>query len=400
MILLTGCSTAARDAAPFQGTWESEGLGLYLDVHGGDADVYEHTAVHCALVYGGPARGISDVLAFEGDRLVLTDSGRVIHFDAIPVLPAVCAGPFASTDSAGVVEVAAASVEELYVPGVDPEWAARLSGSIAGLEGVTDPGATFDALTNLLTPLGNPGVRLAVDDPTVWDGIWSAGGGPFVGLEPYTPAYLEDPAISGDGGIVTGRFGTVGYVGLARLGGFAEDDAGSQRVLAAEVDGVLAGSTALVLDLRGASSGRSVEAMLVASRFVDTQRLVVTQMVGDVPAGEVSVTPTAQGPYSGDVVVLVGPGTAGAAELLVLALRDLPAVTVMGEPTAGSPSPPLARSLPNGWSLGVPALDVVSPDGARWAGVPLVPSVSAPITGAELNDGSDPGIVVALRLLG
>jgi C-terminal processing protease CtpA/Prc len=85
--------------------------------------------------------------------------------------------------------------------------------------------------------------------------------------------------------------------------------------------------------------------------------------------------------------------------MLVLALRDLPDVTVVGEDTAGSPTPPLARTLPNGWVLGVPMLDLVTPDGVSWSGVPIAPGVMAPVTGSDLDSGTDPGVAAALALL-
>jgi len=398
-VLLTGCAPGVREAQPFDGIWASDGFAVYLDVHGGNADIYEHSPAHCALVYGGSARGISDVLSLDQGRLVLDDSGRVIHFDPIAALPGGCADDFASDDAARITAVASATMEELYRPALDPAWTGRLEGVMPGLAGIIDPAATFAALVSLLAPLDDPGVRLAVDDSSIWDGVWSAGGGPFAGREPYFPPGLETSAVTGDDGIVTGSFGAAGYFGLARLGAFAGDDEGSQRVLAAELDAVLAESASVIVDLRASSSGRAVEGMLVASRFVPDERLVATQMSGATAAGDVTVSPMVGGPFAGRVVVLVGPGTAGAAEMLVLALRDLPGVTVVGEATAGSPTPPLARTLPNGWLLGVPTLDLVTPDGASWSGVPIAPGVMAPVTESDLDSGIDPGVAAALALL-
>jgi len=400
VLMLTACSSSAREAQPYEGTWVSDGFGIYLAVRGGNADIYEHSSTHCAHVYGGTARGISDVLAVEGNRLILTDSGRVIHLDPIDALPPACAQDYRTDDAARVVAVAAATMEELYRPALDDEWAARRTMVEEGLSDTSDRMATFRALTILLGPLGDPGVRLAPDDPAVWDGVWSSASGPFSGGEPYVPSGLDGVVVSGDDGIVTGAFGGTGYIGLGRLGGFAGDDEGSQRVLAAELDGVLGTSESVILDLRAASSGRAVEAMLVASRFVPDERLVATQMTGATAAGEVTVTPTVTGPYPGKVVVLIGPGTAGSAEMLVLAIRDLRGVSLLGEATAGSPNPPLARTLPNGWMLGVPSLDLVTPDGRSWTGVPIDPVTVVPTTSADLDAHTDPGVAAALALLG
>lgn len=392
VMVAAGCTPQA-EGKPFEGTWVSEGFGMYLDVHAGNADVYEHTSIHCALAYGGTTRGISAVLSRDGEQLVLTDAGRVVRFDPFPGLPTDCTEDYHREDAARVLEVAAATVAELYSPGVDPGWAEGIA--FADLRGVSDQAVTFAALTALLAPLGDPGIRLVVDDPLLWAGVWSVGRGPFADAEPYLPEGLQAASVAGEGGMVTGTFGSVGYLGFSRLGAFAPDEEDSQRVLAAQLDSLLAEASAVILDLRGSSTGSTVEAMLVGSRFVPDERLVATQMSRSTPAGTITVRPTSAGPFAGRVVVLVGPGTAGAGEMLTLALRDLPDVLIIGEPTAGSPTAPLARLLPNGWSLGVPALDLVTPDGTSWSGRPIIPDVDATTTATDLASGEDPGLDAA-----
>jgi hypothetical protein len=398
--LLAACSPGAREAQPFAGVWESREFGVYLDVHGGSADIYEFSPVHCARVYGGVVRGIADVLSFDGATLLFSDSGRVIRLTDVGVLPADCAEDYWTDDGGRVLDVVAATMATLYGRTLDASWQERVDAAGAAVAGRVDDASVFAALTGLLDPLDDPGVRLAVDDPAIWDGVWASGSGPFAGRTPYEPPGLTDAALVGDGGIVTGSIGDVGYVGVSRLGAFGADDAGSQIALADALDGVLADSAAVILDLRAASSGRTVEAMEIASRFVPEARVVATQTMGGVPAGDVTVEPVVGGPFPGGVVVLIGPGTAGAAEMLVLALRGLPGVTIVGEPTAGSPTPPLARTLPNGWSLGVPALDLVGSDGTSWMGNPIRPDVTVVTSGEDLAAGGDPGIIAALAVVG
>jgi len=400
VFLLAACTPGAREAQPFAGVWESPEFRVYLDVHGGSADIYEFSPVHCARVYGGAARGIADVLSFDGDTLLFADSGRVIRLTAVDALPVECAADYWTDDGGKVVAVTAATIESLYGRPLDDGWQARVDQAGAAALGRVDDASVFAAITGLLDPLDDPGVRLVVDDPSIWNGVWASGSGPFAGRTPYRPPGLGDAALVGDGGIVTGSFGTVGYLGVSRLGAFGADDAGSQIALADALDGVLAGSAVVILDLRAASSGRAVEAMEIATRFVSESRVVASQTMGGVPAGDVTVEPVVGGPYGGTVIVLIGPGTAGAAEMLVLALRGLPGVTLVGEPTAGSPTPPLARTLPNGWSLGVPALDLVTPDGASWMGIPIQPDVTAVTSGTDLAAGADPGVAAALAVTG
>ena len=217
---------------------------------------------------------------------------------------------------------------------------------------------------------------------------------------------LPGATIAGAGALVVADLGGgVRYLGFLRLGGFADSTDGSQRVVAAALDSSLDGALGLVLDLRAATTGAETEALLVATRFVATATVVATRHVrledGSLEAaGDATVNPMPTGPFSGRVVVLVGPGTSGPAELLALALAPLPTVTIVGEPTAGSPRAPLVRGLPNGWLLGIPNVEVITADGMARVGAPLVPDVSAPVTPDDLAAGRDPGLDAARAVLG
>ena len=70
------CSTAVSEAEPFLGVWLSEGWGIVLDIHGGDADIYEMSSVHCMLASAGSARNIDDVVTSKtGDSCSVTVDG-------------------------------------------------------------------------------------------------------------------------------------------------------------------------------------------------------------------------------------------------------------------------------------------------------------------------------------
>ena len=389
------CDPGEREAQPFAGVWQSVGYGLFLDVHAGTVDIYEHTAIHCQEVASGTARGISDVISVEDGALVLRDAGRVVRFLPLEALPRRCADPVDPTDAAAVFEVAAATVWEQYLPSPGLAWAAQRSEIAAGLAPDSGPERLYQALVALLGPLGDPELRLAVEAEALPDS-WSVDSG-SVGAALTAHPDVQQLA----GGLLTRDIGDdVAYLGVVRLAARSEDE---QRELAAGLDSVLAGAEGLVIDLRGASGGLEDAALLVATRFVATEQVVATLLARDgevlVPSGELSVTPLANGVFAGPVVVLIGPSTSGAGELLALVLAELPRVTLVGEPTAGSPRDPLVRSLPNGWSIGVPNLEVIGPDGSHRVGKPLQPDIEAPSILDDLGAGPDPGLEAALEVL-
>lgn len=398
VLILSAC-TGVPEAEPFLGVWSSQGWGLVLHVHRGDADVYETSATHCLLASEGSARNIDEVAALEAGQLVLRDSGRTIRFDRLDALPVACTLPVDA--SAPVVFAAAvAAVTEHYHPGVDAGWSERASSLAPGP--AADDDLLFSALTALLAPLGDPALALQTADGTVWAPPLPAAVTALRAAQ-LDGSLVPGAAITAGDGIVIGEIAPgVGYLGLLRLGGFASDSSGSQRAVAAALDQTLRDNDAVVLDLRTATTGSEVEALLVATRFVTARTVVATSGAripggGSVASGESVVNPMPTGAYPGRVVVLIGPGTAGPAELLALALEPLVAVTLIGEPSAGSPRSPLVRTLPNGWVLGVPHTEVTS-GGVTRVGVPLQPDVLAAIT-ADVAAGGDPGLEAALTLL-
>jgi C-terminal processing protease CtpA/Prc len=218
---------------------------------------------------------------------------------------------------------------------------------------------------DLVGPLGWQ-VQVATADGEVWPAV------PL--LTPPAGAVVE-----GGEGFAVGTVGDgVGYLALARTGPFDADTAESERILAANVDKSLVGS-AFILDLRSTDGGILGHALLVATRFFPSESLVVHLEARDgdgfVPAGDLTVNPVPTGTYDGQVFVLIGPRTRGVGELLAAILGELPNVTLIGAPTAGMPGPPLIRFLPNGWSVAVPNLRVMDPEGSIIGAV--VPHIAA-----------------------
>jgi hypothetical protein len=196
--LLTACNPGALEAGPFEGIWESDGWGTYLFVEGGEVEFFEHTAVHCLSVATAGARGISDVLSFDGDRLLLRDADREIRFDRIERLPEACADAGPTDDPVLSATVLAETVEDHYVGDLDAAWAMRRGEIVEQAK----EGDLFQLLVELVEPLGGR-VRLAGVDE-----VWP----PLPELD--AP---EEAEIGGAGGYAVAEVGGAGYLGLTRI---------------------------------------------------------------------------------------------------------------------------------------------------------------------------------------
>ena len=420
-LLLSSCTPGVETGpSPYEGMWRSEGFGLFLVIEGNDATFYEKTAISCAGFPTGSAQGISDSAELEAGRLRLEDAQRMVYFDPVESLPEGCGDEYFRDDPEWVFAVLAATVEEHYpqLAARDPDWASRRDTLAAGLGPDTPQEDLLAAVLGLLGGLGDAQVRFATGDPELLPGEpWSAApGNPVVdrlASEMVAGIRLERIEQTAEGsGIVAGRLpGGVGYLGFELLAVPTEDSFQTERIIAGAVDGLLNGlargeAPGLVLDLRATAGGVEGIALLIASRFLPEATVIGSQQVRVagtdrlVDAGSFSVTPLATGTYQRPVVVLTGPGTVGAAEWLVLALRPAPNVTVIGEPTFGTLSPLLVRLLPNRWNLGLPNGIVADADGTVWEITGIPPDETVPVEGADLEAGRDPTLERAIELIG
>ena len=399
-LLATACTAGVREAEPYDGLWRSEGFGQFLEI--ADAiDLYEHTAVSCALVAGGSARGFSGIASLEGGRLVLRDAGRVVRYDQVDRLPGNCVERFRTDDLGRTLEVAIATFGEHY-PFLDEGWAGRAESARATAP--TDGGALLASMVAAVAPLAEPQIRIGTgDDRLVPGGVWSIERPAVESVRAHIAAggfLTGGPLVLPSGHMLAGQTpGGAAYIAITALVGVDGDSAAQEARFAADLDRALSRdpqAPGVIVDLRANPGGSDRLALLVATRFVAEERIVATRevRVGGtsrfVDGGMLVVRPLPIGPYPGGVVVLIGPGTVGAAEVLTLALRGLPAVTVIGERSAGSLSPLLVRTLPNGWTIGLPHQRVRDADGAQWQGIGIPPDELVVATIADYSAGRDP----------
>jgi hypothetical protein len=413
--LLVACCVAAGAARADwpPGTWRSVGYGELLDIK---ADGYRHfevTAISCIERPARPRRVLEQALgtvvgslgdSAEPTALTVRRGISVYEWRRVQSLPAACRDSAAPIDARAAFDIVWTTLDEHYAffaeRGVD--WAAVRRNALTALPPGTDDDALFEVLSRALAPLRDQHVRLRAGERLFVSGRPSA---PAVEPDGLTPGYLQlIPALKRflqDGTVVQGLQSTasdqlwwgrvgadVGYIALPSLWDFtpdAETDQDRQSAAAdAAMDEVLAalrGVRGIVLDLRVNSGGSDAVGLAIAGRFADRARVAFTKQAvherGRTPPYEVAVAPRAGEQFRGPVVVLIGPLTASAAEVMTLGLRVLPQATLLGRRTLGVFSDTLYRRLPNGWEFTLSNEIYQTPERQLFEGLGIPPHVAS-----------------------
>jgi carboxyl-terminal processing protease len=174
----------------------------------------------------------------------------------------------------------------------------------------------------------------------------------------------------------------------------------------------------LIIDVRKNGGGSSSVGYEVISRLIDKpargsrwktrQYLPAFRAWGEKESwhggGGTVIKPTPEKPFSGPVVVLIGPDTVSAAEDFVVALHAAGRATLVGEKTAGTTGQPLMIDLPRGGKARICTKWDSYPDGREFVGVGVVPDVKVAPTQHSLAAGRElvleKGIEVLAKQLG
>jgi carboxyl-terminal processing protease len=193
----------------------------------------------------------------------------------------------------------------------------------------------------------------------------------------------------------------IGYLSVLRLFGFADSDEARRaddlphtrvdvadflqrdlRAFEVALDDALrdlAGCRGLVLDLRFNGGGFDRLGLALAGRFADRPRDAFAKRAragsGTTAPQLVAVEPCGNR-FEGPIVALTSPLCVSAGEVLALALRALPGVTLMGQRTAGMLSDNLLKPLPNGWEVSLSNEIYAAHDGLEFEGVGVAPDVA------------------------
>ncbi|MEM9666134.1 MAG: S41 family peptidase [Bacteroidota bacterium] len=209
---------------------------------------------------------------------------------------------------------------------------------------------------------------------------------------------------TGSGGnVFWGRAGTVGYLNIAGMSGFAdneeasfEEDLAAAHTVMTQALTDLADTEALVIDIALNQGGFDEIGLAIASYFAAEPTLGLTKYAFTAEADtrqSFTVVPRAPS-YLKPVYVLTSDITVSAAETFTMHMRALPTVTHVGATTRGALSDILFRPLPNGWVLLLSHEVYLDAEGVLWEGRGVPPEETFPMFDAGLD-----GHLNALRLL-
>lgn len=416
-LLLAGSAStpasAARWTSPAQaghridGAWRGQGYGHVLVLEEGRPTLY-HVAGSWCYRDPDPEAGRDEMdrlVSVEGrDRIAFAsaaDQTRYV-FDRIAALPSACRVERRWTP-AEIGRLVAATFADLY-PGFGHRgWTPQaLTAALATLPAGADDAMLYDRLRSALDALDDAHVGLtATIDGT--ERAFESGEAPTILAARADAALGADPAsrertwsqhyregivalLAGGGHhvanrrILWGTIGRIGYINIVTMGGFAadappDDVAALDKVLDAAL-AAFRGLPGVIVDVTDNRGGYDAIGLRIAGRFAARRVPGFTKRAvgATVPFQAFHVEPSPRIRYTGPVTLLTSDITVSAAETFTLAMRALPNVRHVGARTRGALSDQLAKPLPNGWTLTLPAETYRGPIGRSDEGIGITPA--------------------------
>jgi len=190
-----------------------------------------------------------------------------------------------------------------------------------------------------------------------------------------------------------------GGVGLIELDRFPIGDEARHRLNQALSDFAAAGVQSWILDLRYNDGGSASSLDEVAGLFVGPDDLLMTSKTQD---GSVDTDRSLGQAVAGQqpLVVLIGPHTASAAELLAQSLKDLGRATLAGETSAGCVNGGRPAGLLDGSGVFVSTFQAFAgPKKVTLEHAGVQPDMSVSLSRDDVVAGADPQLDAAVALL-
>lgn len=176
--------------------------------------------------------------------------------------------------------------------------------------------------------------------------------------------------------------GNIGYIDLRGFADFAADGDQAPRQAADAALALVAGTDALIFDLRDNGGGSPAMVGYLIGHFVpDGAKIYNTfKTRGEPDSDEAPIIPiTGERRLDTPLYVLTSGRTASAAESFAYTLQAAKRATVVGEPSAGGANPGGGASLGDGLSVFISSGTPINPiTGKNWEGTGVTPDAAVP----------------------
>lgn len=399
------------------GVWQQTGYGRLIVVHDKGYDLYHTTKLLCYRDPTGANLPLDDryssyQLGVSGDDLTLyfhdlgENTTRLQNFERftkLPELPAGCVDSLADSkyrDPLFVFDLFWETFREQYAffEQRQMDWDAIRMMYRPRVTSSMSPEDLFAMFKEILEPLNDGHVHLYLDtkehfqagdnlvsqrlrdafasqnevkEYSVYVSNWARGLKDTV-----ASGFLEGPVHrAANDQIWWGSVNDqIGYINVYLLTNFIKDGGWTSRAEQLklldeafdEIFEAFADKSAILLDLSHNQGGFDAASDLIASRFADRTRHVLTIQPLGVPlekSERVFVTPSSRSRFTKPVYLLTSPVTVSAGEGLTAMLKAFPHVTHIGETTRGYLSGILNKPLPSGLAISISNQRIMSPDG-------------------------------------
>lgn len=399
--LLLICSFSIIIAQQFNGIWQSHGYGFVMDITTDNVDVYDYTSI--SLIYEdwynldndefGEDENFMGNFSLENDVLKLTTTGGTeIYFDEIDGLPDLTPE---TNDPQINFDVFWQTYKEwcAIFPVVNVDWDAQYDVFNSQIDGATTDQELYNILEELLSLLNDGHSYLEDDNGNEFEG------GPDVGdlwdwYDYDMMDMIEDIYI--DGGLYINledekiAYGTIndsiGYLAVNSMDDFSNgNELDDNAVFEAAIEtamNYLQNKSALIIDVRFNFGGYDSNSRILGNRLVTEETPVYTKQAREgsyldfiEPVTSFSLSPEGTQFVDKPIVVLTSSGTISAADVFAMLAKEIPCVTVIGEPSYGIFSDNFDKMLPNGWYFGISPERYLDLEGNNWEQQGIQPDI-------------------------